>query len=50
METPNKQNVQGSSNMLKKALEDPEYIKALNLFEKLENYRYKNGLYQVEDD
>lgn len=45
METPKKHNVQGSSNTLKRVLEDPDYIKALTQFEKSENYRYKHGLY-----
>lgn len=45
METPKKQNAPGSLNTLKKALENPDFMRALERFEKLENYRYKHGLY-----
>lgn len=45
METPNKHNVRATSNTLKKALTDSNYVKALEKMIKVYKNAIKNGLY-----
>lgn len=45
METPNEQNVHNTSSTLKQVLQDEAYLKALDMMERMENTRYKNGDY-----
>lgn len=48
METPKKQNVQNTSNMLKQYLQNEDYLKALELMEKHQKIRLNNGLYPTD--
>ena len=48
METPNKHLAQGSLNTLKKALQDENYIKAMNLMIRAHKNAIKNGLYSTD--
>ena len=48
METPNKYLAQGSLNTLKKALQDENYIKAMNLMIQAHKNAIKNGLYSTD--
>lgn len=50
METPKKQNVQGTSNTLKRHLQDEAYLRALEMMERIENAAYKNGYYGTDDE
>ena len=50
MDTPKKQNVQGTLSTLKQALQDEAYLKALAVMERLENNAYKNGFYGDDED
>ena len=49
METPNEQNARSMSSTLKQVLQDEAYLRALDMMERLENTRYKNGDYGSED-
>ncbi|WP_279148479.1 hypothetical protein [Segatella bryantii] len=48
METPNKYLAQGSLNTLKKALQDENYIKAMDLMIRAHKNAIKNGLYSTD--
>lgn len=48
METPNKHRAHGTSNTLKRALEDENFLKALALMEKSQRNRLINGLYPTD--
>lgn len=48
METPNKHRVHGTSNTLKQALNDENYLRALALMEKAQKNRLINGLYPTD--
>lgn len=50
MDTPKKQNVQGTLNTLKQALQDEAYLRALAVMERLENNAYRNGCYGDDKD
>ena len=50
METPKKQNAHGTSNTLKQALQNEDYLKAMKLMERIEKDAYKNGYYGDEDE
>lgn len=45
METPNKQRAHGTSNTLKQALNDENYLRALAMMEKSQRNRLINKLY-----
>lgn len=45
METPKKHHVHGTSNTLKRALSDENYLKALAMMEKAQRNRLINKLY-----
>lgn len=50
METPKKQNAQNTSNMLKRALNDKAYLKALDRMIQIQKNALKNGLYLIDDE
>jgi hypothetical protein len=49
MDTPKKQDVQGTSSMLKQLLQDEAYLKALEMMERIERNAYKNGCYGSDE-
>lgn len=48
METPKKHHARGTSNTLKQALNDENYLRALALMEKAQKNRLINGLYPTD--
>ena len=50
METPNEQNARSMSSMLKQVLQDEAYLRALDMMERMENTRYKNGEYGSDEE
>lgn len=44
METPKKKNVRNMFTTLKECSTDPDYLKALEIIERSENYAYKNNI------
>ena len=50
METPKKENVQNTSNIMKKCLSSNEYLKALNWLMREQKIRLKNRYYNENND
>lgn len=50
MGTSRKRPARGTSNTLKKLLNDPDYLKAYNILERAEKNALKNGLYSIDDE
>lgn len=50
METPKKQNAQSTSNTLKQALQNEDYLKAQELMSRHQKIRLENGLYPTDYD